>query len=749
MFSEQNARAHVGMLAGTIGSRPAGSPANARARAYIIDQLRLFGFEVRLQETDARRAEHGLTARVANIIALRPGSRSEAVGLVSHYDSGPDTPGAADDAFGVAVSLEAARVLAARVDRTWSLMVLMTDAEETGLMGAAALMTDRDVTARLHAYVNVESIGSDGPAVLFENGPGNAWLVDAWARSTPHPHGQSFGIEVYRRLPNDTDFTVIKRQAIPGLNFAVIGDSYPYHTARDTPDRLSTRALRDTGENVVALVTALDDVDITQRSVTLPGPTYFDLAGAAACSYGPGVGWLLGAVALLGGALAWARTTAAAIRMAGIGRWLLTLIWAAVGAAFVIASMVAATWALRAAREVYHPWYARPGRLFLMLLAVAVATGWSVERIGQWLPARAHGLRHPIVTWSLALPVWLVLAALSLWFAPAAAYLWVLPLLTAAVLVGPVPAARIFAVRLASVVVFAVVVVLWLRDSMDLLRFMVAVFGRLPVVTPIWIYAGLMATAGLMLVPPFIAATARSRPLVRPTFMTAVFLIAVSAAAGFAYIAPAYTFEQPLRRHLRVLQEGPAQPATWEVASTEPGLDLAPGAPAGWTLAASAPPGSVPWPRLRHPFVFRTTGPSLGDAPIAIAEASLQPLGQGVELTLTVIPRETALALSLVLPEGIRPARSNLPGIVRQGRWTAAYAAAPPDGVRFRASFARLDASLRDARLTVTSARLPGGDGWQGLPGWIPQERTVWSARATWVVAPFAEPRIAPVPPLR
>ena len=35
--------------------------------------------------------------------------------------------------------------------------------------------------------------------------------------------------------------------------------------------------------------------------------------------------------------------------------------------------MVGATWALRAAREVYHPWYAHPDRLFLLLLAVGHA----------------------------------------------------------------------------------------------------------------------------------------------------------------------------------------------------------------------------------------------------------------------------------------------------------------------------------------------------------------------------------------
>src|SRR5215210_5593838 len=145
LFSEQNARAHVAMLAGTIGSRAVGTEANARARAYVIDQLRLYGYEVRVQETDARRAALGRTAHVSNIIGVLRGSRQEAIGLLSHYDSAPQSPGAADDGLGVAVSLEAARVLAGRTGRTWTIFVLITDGEESGLMGAAALVADRQV----------------------------------------------------------------------------------------------------------------------------------------------------------------------------------------------------------------------------------------------------------------------------------------------------------------------------------------------------------------------------------------------------------------------------------------------------------------------------------------------------------------------------------------------------------------------------------------------------------------------------
>ena len=120
LFSEQNARAHVAMLAGTIGSRPVGTEANARARAYVIDQLRLFGYDVRVQETDARRPELGRTARVSNIIARAAGDAAGSDRAALALRLGAEAPGAADDGLGVAVSLEAARVLAARADRQWT-----------------------------------------------------------------------------------------------------------------------------------------------------------------------------------------------------------------------------------------------------------------------------------------------------------------------------------------------------------------------------------------------------------------------------------------------------------------------------------------------------------------------------------------------------------------------------------------------------------------------------------------------------
>lgn len=749
IFSLENARAHVQVLAGTIGSRPIGTPENARARQYIVDQLRLFGYEVRVQETDARRPDLGYTARVSNIIAVKQGPERTALGLISHYDSVPEAPGAGDDGFGVAVSLEAARVLAAREGRRHTLMVLVTDGEESGLMGAAALVTDRDVMDRLGAYINLEATGAGGTALLFETGPGNGWLVQPWARSAPHPRGASFALEIYKRLPNDTDFSILKRRDIPGLNFAITGDSYAYHTARDTAERLSDHALRSSGENTVQTAIALDALDLRRRTAAdVSSQTYFDVGQTVAISWGPLTAWFIAAAALMCGLLAWFKTLGASMRMIGLGRLILDAVWSVLGAAAIAGLMIGGTWALRQARAVYHPWYAHPERLFVMLLALGVLAGWLAVRAGALLPARAHAPRHPVLVWSLTLPLWVILAGVTAAVFPAAGYLWTVPLLVAGVGILAVPVASAPAIRAVSVVVLAVAGTMWLYDTADLLRFMVALFGRLPMITPIWIYPALMLLCGVMIVPPFIAAAAATGPFARPSLITAALLVAVAIAIGVAYAAPAYTFAQPQRRSARVIVEPDAATATYEVASQEPGVDLDATAPPGWYRATDTPQATVPFGRYTLPYVFRTTAPTPGPAPATVTDFTLKPIAAGTEVTMTIVPAGPGLIAAFVLPEGIVPSRSSLPGLVTRGRWRAVYIAVPADGITWRAAFkSGAEPKLPLARGVIRSSRFPGGTGWQSLPVWLPQERVVWDMDIAWILAPPAV--IAPVPPLR
>lgn len=732
-FSLENARAHVSMLADTIGSRPIGSPQNAAARAYIVDQLRLYGYDVRVQEVDARRTDLGRTAHVANIVAMKAGSVRDAIGLVSHYDSSPDSPGAADDALGVAVSLEAARVLGAQTTRRHTIAVLITDGEESGLMGAAGLLSDHDVMDRLRAYINVEAVGSSGTGVLFETGPGNGWIVRPWARLAPHPRGGSYAIEIYRRLPNDTDFSILKREGIPGLNFAPIGDSYAYHTARDTADRLSNDALRTTGEDVVETAIGLDALDLTVRSAS--DETYFDIGRTVALAWNPLTAWVIGAAALVFGLLAWFKCLTATVQAIGVWRWLLDAVWSLVGAAVAAAAMVGGTWLLRESRTVYHPWYAHPRYLFLFLLALGATLGWAVVRIGALLPTRAHAPRHPVFVWSLALPVWVAGATLLAFRAPTAGYLWTVPLLVAGAGLLIVRVTSVLAVRIVSIFVLMVAGTLCLRETTELLTFMVAVLGRMPFITPVWVYAALMTLTGLIVVPPFLAAVSSTYPIVRPTLVTALLLITVVTTGALAYTAPAYTPAQPQRRYARVLVEPDASTATYEVASQEPGLDLDPSAPKGWYRATDEPKGTLPFGRFQFPYVFRTTAPSPGPAPAAIGAFAITTTAKGSQLTMTIVPQTPGLAIAIVLPDGVRPARTNLPGIVSGRRWRAGYVNVPLDGFTWQASFTSgLESRLASTQAVVLSPRFPGGSGWQSLPSWLPQEHAVWHLDVLWVL---------------
>jgi hypothetical protein len=98
----------------------------------------------------------------------------------------------------------------------------------------------------------------------------------------------------------------------------------------------------------------------------------------------------------------------------------------------------------------------------------------------------------------------------------------------------------------------------------------------------------------------------------------------------------------------------------------------------------------------------------------------------------------------------VSPARSSLPGAPRLGRWTATFIAPPADGILWRATFGGRDsARLREIRIAVTDFGFADAPGWQRLPAWLPQERAVWTANATWIVPADAAGPLEPSPPLR
>lgn len=103
-FSKQRAMIHVRKLADDIGVRVKGTGAERRAAKYVARKLRGFGYEVEMQ----RFTVGGNTSR--NVVARWPGAKRFPLVVGGHIDSVPKSPGANDNASGVAAVVELARI---------------------------------------------------------------------------------------------------------------------------------------------------------------------------------------------------------------------------------------------------------------------------------------------------------------------------------------------------------------------------------------------------------------------------------------------------------------------------------------------------------------------------------------------------------------------------------------------------------------------------------------------------------------
>ena len=207
---------------------PTGSPEHARVRAYLIDRLTALGLAPEIQTTTSviQRGSYVQSATVRNVVARIAGAASTGAVLVTaHYDSRELALGAADDGSGVVSILEALRAMQASEPLQNDLIVLFTDAEELGLLGARAFVNEHPWMADVRLALSLEMRGGGGPSIMFETGQENGWIVRAYRAADPTAYGNSMSYEVYQRLPRDTDYTPFKEAGIQGLNFAGIDNA--------------------------------------------------------------------------------------------------------------------------------------------------------------------------------------------------------------------------------------------------------------------------------------------------------------------------------------------------------------------------------------------------------------------------------------------------------------------------------------------------------------------------------------------
>ena len=267
-FSGERALRHVERLAES--PRPLGSPAHAAARAALSDELEGLGLEPEVQDERLvlrRSVDRFLVVRVQNVAARLPGrSSSGAILMAAHYDSRPQTPGAGDDMSGVATILETLRALSEGPQLDNDVIVLFSDAEELGLVGARAFVERHRWAEDVALVLNLEARGNRGPSAMFETRQGNLEAMRGFARAAPLPYASSMAYEVYRRMPNDSDFSVFREAGVQGFNMAFLGRLSAYHTMLDTAAALDADSLQHQGSYALGLVRHFGEMDLERLS---------------------------------------------------------------------------------------------------------------------------------------------------------------------------------------------------------------------------------------------------------------------------------------------------------------------------------------------------------------------------------------------------------------------------------------------------------------------------------------------------
>ena len=195
-----------------------GTPGHEKVKGYLVNRLRALNLDPQIQTQRVFRMspQNVLGTVVQNIVARIEGTeRGKALMLLSHYDSAiPHSLGASDAGSGIATILEGLRVFLENNERPKNdIIVLFTDAEEFGLIGARAFIEKHPWANDIGLILNFEARGSGGSSnVLFEtNGKNNKMLSEFIQANPSYPVTTSLSYSLYKLLPNDTDLTPISR----------------------------------------------------------------------------------------------------------------------------------------------------------------------------------------------------------------------------------------------------------------------------------------------------------------------------------------------------------------------------------------------------------------------------------------------------------------------------------------------------------------------------------------------------------
>lgn len=219
-------------------------------RSAAMEFLKSFwGESFDVQEHRYRDGGVNLVVTIEATHPLEPGQEAPVMVFGAHYDSVPKSPGANDNATGVAAVMSAARFAAMMPcrNRTWHFVLF--DEEEIGLVGSAAyakkLVADKTKVQEVHT---IDQMGWDADkdrAIELER-PGTG-LLECYEKAQTSTN-QSF--DLHKTKTGSTDHVSFRKAGFSAVGITeeyVSGDTTPhYHRPGDTFDTVDFDYLEST-----------------------------------------------------------------------------------------------------------------------------------------------------------------------------------------------------------------------------------------------------------------------------------------------------------------------------------------------------------------------------------------------------------------------------------------------------------------------------------------------------------------------
>jgi hypothetical protein len=311
-FSEEKMLDTIRFLSGDeLKGRGFGTEELDRAAAYIAQKFQEAGlapaedeahsYYQTWEEEDINNPGH--TTRMKNVIGVIPGQKPEWAGqsivIAAHYDHlgygadgartenrGKIHPGADDNASGVAVLIELARVLAKEMKPARSIVFAAFSGEETGKQGSKYYTAHekRFPTEKTVGMLNLDTVGRMQKNRLFILGSGSA-------REWPHIFrgaGYLAGVEIDAVAEDldSSDQKSFQEAGVPAVQLFT-GPHEDYHRTTDTVDKINSSGLVN-----VASVVKEAAAHLAQReqsltaSMGMTGPVASEMQGERKVTFG-------------------------------------------------------------------------------------------------------------------------------------------------------------------------------------------------------------------------------------------------------------------------------------------------------------------------------------------------------------------------------------------------------------------------------------------------------------------------------